>query len=263
MDQIHLTNHHIARAAKLSEQELMERVANVRTIRAKEVPVYLSIADASKMALIQGLHTAIHTGEYQFDQSPLAPTDHIFSIELPTRFHQWLQQNTWKSIYGQLINWMAAECGVRKARRKVWVQIQKEVTTVARMRYSKHGDFPTWAEEYEQARQTFTTGDWSDILRNPFVELNDQIEQEEAMRSSVVFNTRFGYFNSGDWLSVVTRDQKQWLKENEVNLALGNKTLAAFNREKAAGKIDTMNRAESYAPLWQAWQESMPHLSQS
>jgi len=99
-----LINPNIHLEAKLKKETFLERVRNVRMIRASVIIRNFLPNEPHEWEIIEELHKAINKGTFQFGIGDYK----IFAFEINTELYSWFKNNELQTIQKQVVNWIAA-----------------------------------------------------------------------------------------------------------------------------------------------------------
>ncbi|GAB3585515.1 hypothetical protein [Hymenobacter daeguensis] len=255
-----VVNRHLPRLAKLSNTQFLDRVANIQAIRRKKSELSLFITDARRMAQLEALHAAVHSGKFFANPTDfeLSPSWVPFVLKMPEPLHAWLAAYSLPEVKAQVINWMAALYAAHCRRDSMWRKLLPEIKHAAIAHYTpykaKQADelIEVWSRQYDQARR-FVGGKACGVLENPFTDNDRPFLESEEVDTSYRFTLRTGYFREDDWLFVVERNRQKLLKYYQSNLDSGVWTARTIDEQMRAIDSETMHRSEARPELWQAW----------
>lgn len=257
MNLSYVVNWHLPTLAKLSEEDFLVRVCNVRAIRTSGLPISLFIRDKEGWHLLERLHEAVHTDSAQPLEQEKSKRK-VFVVEIPQPLHEWLRQNTLANVRSQIVNWMGALYAADHRRFQMWSKLLPEIKQCAKSQYTGYSRKPPdnlqdiRAAEFERAG-TSIGGRCPEVLLNPFLNTERPFIEDPEVRASINFQGRLGYFTEEDWLTVVEQDRKKVVARYQSNLDSGAYSQRTIDQIMKHGETDDMSRAESKYDLWQAW----------
>ena len=250
-----VVNRLIIKLAKLSEQEMLQRVARVEQIRTRPATISLFISSAKRLAQLKELHAAVQSEQFTSGLAgfEMSPSWVPFLLELPTPLYAWLKANSWDGIEAQVVNWMAVLYAANCRRDDMLAKLRPAIKQLALARYSPFDPrraeelVARWAAEYDRKRQQMTSACQADVLHNPFADTEWPFLDNAAVRASFRFEVRVGYFTEEDWLFIVARDKQKIHKRFPEWSAW--KVASELKRAEA----DTLDRTTAEPTMWQAW----------
>lgn len=267
-----VVNRHLPQLAKISEAQLLARVANLEAIRTRKALVSLLIGDKIQMAQLEALHATVHSENLTEGMNTKGMTAFALSsswipflVELPPPLHQWLATHSLTEVKEQVINWLAALHAAHCCRFTMWRKLLPEIRQWASMHYSKYVPrqadelVEVWAEQFDRA-QDLIGGATPGVLSNPFRDNDRPFLDSADVLASYLFEVRIGYFRKDDWLFIVERSRPKLLKMYKSNLDSGRWAEADIDRQMREIDSDRMNRCEADQGMWQAWKRHFPSV---
>lgn len=250
-----VVNRLITKLAKLSEQDILQRVARVEQIRTRSATISLFISSAKRLRQLKELHTAVQSEQFTsgLTEFEISPSWVPFLLELPAPLYAWLKANSWDGIEAQVVNWMAVLYAANCRRDDMLAKLKPVIKQLALTYYSPFDPrraedlVARWAAEYDHERQRLTSTWQTDVLRNPFTGTEWPFLDNAAVLASFRFEVRVGYFTEEDWLFIVARDKQKIHKRFPEWSAW--KVASELKRSEA----DTLDRTLSDPAMWQAW----------
>lgn len=247
-------NRLVTKLAKLSEQELLHRVARVEQIRTRSATISLFISSAKRLTQLKELHAAVQSEQLTAGLAgfEMSPSWVPFLLELPAPLYTWLKANSWDAIEAQVVNWMAVLYAANCRRDDMLAKLRPTIKQLA-LRYSPFDPrraeelLARWAAEYDHARQQMTSTYQADVLRNPFAGTEWPFLDNAAVRASFRFEVRVGYFTEEDWLFIVARDKQK------IHKRFPEWSAWEVTSELKRAEADTLDRTTAEPAMWQAW----------
>lgn len=250
-----VVNRLISKIAKLSELEILQRVARVEQIRTRTAKISLFINSVQRLKQLQELHAAVRVGQFTSSLAgfTMSPNWVPFLLELPAPLHAWLKANSWDNIEAQIINWMAVLYAANCRRDDMWAKFKPVIKQRALAHYSPFDPrraealVARWAAEYDHEQQRLTSTWQADVLRNPFAGTEWPFLNDAAVLSSFRFEVRLGYFTDVDWAFIVVRDRQI------VHKLFPEWSAGKIISELKRSETDNLNRNLGQPDMWQAW----------
>jgi hypothetical protein len=250
-----VVNRLITKLAKLSEQDVLQRVASVEQIRTRSVTVSLFISSTKRLKQLKELHAAVRSAQFTaglagFDMSSSWVP---FLLELPAPLYAWLNANSWDDIEAQVLNWMAVLYAANCRRDDMLTKLKPAIKQLALAHYSPFDPrraedlVAQWATEYDNTRQQLTSPGRTDVLRNPFAGTEWPFLEDAAVLTSFRFKVRVGYFTEEDWLFIVDRNKQK------VHKRFPDWSAWKVASELKRAETDTMDYTLAEPAMWQAW----------
>lgn len=250
-----VVNRLIPKLAKLSESEILQRVARVEQIRTRTVTISLFISSAQRLEQLQELHAAVRAGQFTSSLAgfTMSPNWVPFLLELPAPLHAWLKANSWDDIEAQVMNWMAGLYAANCRRDDMLTKLKLAIKQRALAHYSPFDPrraedlVARWAAEYDQQRQQLTSTWQADVLRNPFTGIEWPFLDDAAVLASFRFEVRMGYFTDIDWAFIVVRDKQK------IHKLFPEWSAGKIASELKRSETDNLDRNLGQPDMWQAW----------
>ncbi len=250
-----VVNRLIPKLAKLSESEILQRVALVEQIRTKPLTFSLFISSAQRLKQLQELHAAVRAGQFTSSLAGfnMSPNWVPFLLELPAPLHAWLKANSWDDIEAQVISWMAGLYAANCRRDDMLAKLKPAIKQRALANYSPFDPrraedlVAQWAAEYNQEQQQLTSTWSADVLRNPFAGTEWPFLDNAAVLASFRFEVHLGYFTDVDWAFIVVRDKQK------IHKLFPEWSAGKIASELKRSETDNLDRNLGQPAMWQAW----------
>lgn len=267
---VFVCNPHIASYAKISPEELSDRLRNVRALRRGESPRYLSyyIADGEDWPAWENLHALVHGKGMRYSDGQSRT---CFGSFLPPAIHKWLLNNPLPTIQRQITLYLATLYASDPSKQQIMREqihalFLPDIKNLAATYYAKLDvdEVDIWSTPYLEASEDFIGSAPPPILFQGASYMMPKDKQREwgiDRADEFYINVGFAYMTGYDWKSIVLRDKNTLARDrfrDKLRDGQGYKHLSAADKKSVdalaeQSSEDNLYRSESDPKTYQLW----------
>lgn len=254
--------------ANISRDEFLNRIELVKAIRTQNYQLSFYFDSQNKWENIEHFHYIVNNGD--FSKQKLRHK-FPFAFEIPSLLYKWMRDNPVQIIQKQILFWLSGyyvfnpfkEFVPKELLEPIW----KEVLNIINEYYPKDYESSFVIEDdfeedlvsfrelhkknieyYLKTSKTFTGKELPEIFKDPSMNpLAFDRENKWGLNNDLQFNYSISYFSKMDWITIITRDEKELTEEfgiddpKEIKQILEN------------GETDQLLRVESNKEMFDKW----------